>query len=57
MLVISVLLVHMFLHGAGRKNVAGETKAIFFLLEFFIMGCLNLCMEISFGTKSGHQVI
>lgn len=34
-----------------------ELKPFFFLLEFFIMSCLNLSMEISFGTKSGHQVI
>lgn len=47
----------MCLYGAGRKNVVGETNAIFFHLEFFVMGCLNLSMEISFGTKSGHQVI
>lgn len=54
----SVLLVHMCLHGAGRKNVGEEKlKPFFFLLEFFIMDCLNLPREVSFGIKSGHQAI
>lgn len=44
----------MCLHGAGRKNVGeGKLKPLVFLLEFLVMGCLNLSVVISFGIKHG----
>lgn len=54
-MVSSVILVRRCLHGAGRKSIGREMKLVF-LLEFFVMGCLNLSLEMSLGTQCGHPV-